>query len=447
MLAAVIALSLGGVANAGVDWSKYAIPTPAQVVPLNASGNVAPLSLTRMAANLREGEEWAEVWRICSHHPDRILTWQAKDNQFEMDREFTALFREELTNAGFKVSGGSENLFQAEGPSSDLEVGALITKLRVSECYYPMPMGNERSGPFVQMGVGTMAVEWQIYSVSQAKVLARIATEGGFKDKQTGALLAPYITKAFAENVRQLAVNPEFRRIVITKPSPVEPASAAPLLAIVFRSAPALPLSEAAKGAVSIIVAEGWGSGVLISPGGYILTNHHVAGGSGRVRIRWANGSESVGEVVRADRRRDVALIRTEAPQGLPLAIRAGPVTLGETVYAIGTPREREFAGTLTRGVVSAVDRRIEGQRYIQSDVAITHGNSGGPLLDEKGAVIGLSDMAYEPDGVSQNINFFIPIDDALKALAIEPAASPAAAPPKPRRATGPAQGKRAAAP
>ena len=87
-------------------------------------------------------------------------------------------------------------------------------------------------------------------------------------------------------------------------------------------------------------------------------------------------------------------------------------MTLAESVYAVGT---------LTRGVVSKVQRVIGGQAYIQSDVAITHGYSGGPLLDEKGAIAGPSVRIYGPGGVPQSINFFVPIEVALKALAIRP--------------------------
>ena len=113
------------------------------------------------------------------------------------------------------------------------------------------------------------------------------------------------------------------------------------------------------------------GSGVLVSADGYILTNHHVAGDAGRVRVRWADGTETVGEVVRADRRRDVGLVKV-APTTMPaLAIRHSEVEVGETVFAIGTPLDKSLSGTLTRGVVSA--RRItEGQPFIQSDVAVT---------------------------------------------------------------------------
>ena len=182
-----------------------------------------------------------------------------------------------------------------------------------------------------------------------------------------------------------------------------------------------IPLAESAKGVVSIFAGEAMGSGVLISNDGYVLTNHHVAGSSGRVRVRWPDGSDSVGEVIRADSRRDVALIKTD-PKGHVIPMRHTPAQLGETVFAIGTPLDKELAGTLTRGVVSA-NRMIQGQPWIQSDVIVNHGNSGGPLLDENGAVIGLTSWGLAPDGAPVGLNFFIPIDDALAALALKPAA------------------------
>jgi S1-C subfamily serine protease len=92
----------------------------------------------------------------------------------------------------------------------------------------------------------------------------------------------------------------------------------------------------------------------------------------------------------------------------------------GEAVIAIGTPLDEKFQSTVTKGVVSAT--RIEnGFSFIQSDVAVDHGNSGGPLLDERGAVVGITDWRYAPDGVSHDLNFFIPIGDALDFLSLKP--------------------------
>ena len=278
-------------------------------------------------------------------------------------------------------------------------------------------------------GVLAMTVTWKILAPTQDAPLAIVETHAsGDAGELAADNLTPILDAAFRANVQALAADPAFQKALRPPPrprsKPKPPQIEVPLadlrLGLVPASAP-MSLGQAAQGVVSILAGSTLGSGVLITGDGYLLTNEHVTGRAKTVTVRWPDGTETPGEVVRADKRRDVALVKTEPPKLRPLAIRRRPVTLAETVYAIGTPRETDFAGTLTRGVVSTVQRVIDGQAYIQSDVAITHGNSGGPLLDEKGAVVGLSVLIYEPGGVPQSINFFVPIEEALKALAIRP--------------------------
>jgi serine protease Do len=277
-------------------------------------------------------------------------------------------------------------------------------------------------------GALAMTVTWRIVDPKQDKPLAIVETRAS-GEAEAADDLRPLLDAAFRANVQALAADPAFKKALRPPPRPrakaEPPAIEVPLaqmrLGLVAARAP-MPLGRAAEGVVSILAGKTLGSGVLITGDGYLLTNEHVTGRAKTVTVRWPDGTETPGEVVRADRRRDVALVKAAPPNVRPLAIRSRPVTLAETVYAIGTPRETDFAGTLTRGVVSTVQRVIDGQGFIQSDVAVTHGNSGGPLLDEKGAIVGLSVLIYEPGGVSQNINFFIPVEEALKALAIKPA-------------------------
>jgi S1-C subfamily serine protease len=301
-----------------------------------------------------------------------------------------------------------------------LRVEAAIGELGARLC----ALSGERTS-----GSLTMTVTWKLIAPTQDAPLAIVETHAsGDVGELASDNFAPLVEAAFRANVLALAADPAFQQALKPpprpRPKPRPPQVEVPLadmrLGLVSASAP-MPLGQAAQGVVSILVGSTLGSGVLITRDGYLMTNEHVVGRAKTVTVRWPDGSETSGEVVRADRRRDVALVKTEAPNLHPLAIRRRPVTLAETVYAIGTPRETDFAGTLTRGVVSTVQRVIDGQTYIQSDVAITHGNSGGPLLDEKGAVVGLSVLIYEPGGVPQNINFFVPIEEALKALAIRP--------------------------
>ncbi len=278
-------------------------------------------------------------------------------------------------------------------------------------------------------GTLTMTVTWRVIDPGNSKPLSVIETRASGDAGQMAAdAPGPLFEAAFRANVQALIDDPAFRKAVKPPPRPrAKPAVAAievPLaemrLALAAPGSP-MPLEQAARGVVSIITGKSLGSGLLITADGYLLTNAHVVGAASAVTVRWPDGVETPGAVVRIEPRRDVALVKTDPPGVRPLAIRRRPVALAETVFAIGTPRETQFAGTLTRGVVSTSQRVIGGQTFIQSDVAITHGDSGGPLLDEKGWVVGVTQSTYEPGGVSQNINFFIPIDEALKALALKP--------------------------
>jgi S1-C subfamily serine protease len=165
----------------------------------------------------------------------------------------------------------------------------------------------------------------------------------------------------------------------------------------------------------------GYGSGFLVSSDGYILTAAHVVGDATAVKIRWSDKKETDGVVVRVSKGRDVALIKTDPRGRAPLPLRMDPPAPGETVFVVGAPWEQELQNTITRGVLSA-NRVKNGYTYIQSDVAVGFGASGGPLLDEKGRILGLTDtrgtLAF---GAATGINFFVPALDALKFISVEP--------------------------
>jgi S1-C subfamily serine protease len=102
----------------------------------------------------------------------------------------------------------------------------------------------------------------------------------------------------------------------------------------------------------------------------------------------------------------------------MPIAIRKGDVNIGEDVYAIGSPMGHKFNTTLTKGIMSGF-RDTNGNKFLQSDVTILPGNSGGPLLDSNGNAIGITVSGMVVKGFS-GMNFFIPIEDALAKLGVE---------------------------
>jgi S1-C subfamily serine protease len=353
---------------------------------------------------------------------DEALLWEGGGRE-ELDlASFEPVFVEELGKVGFKLAGDPTDLF-AEETSGDFAVGAQIVGLNGKFCE---GKGLNFGGADSKVNGRTlMEIEWQIYSPVQKAVVARVRTHQGYDlaTPQEGGL-SIILRRAFAENVRALAASEDFRKLVAAR-APNAGASAAlagdqPRLALSGpeRAGPrAIP--DASGVVLTVFSSGGMGSGFLVSRDGYVLSNHHVVGDGKYVKLRWPDGIESVGEVVRSDKRRDVALIKTDPRGRAPLALRRTGLQAGDTVFAIGTPLDAKLQNTVTRGVVSGT-RIFDGFNFIQSDVAVTSGNSGGPLLDEKGAAVGLTVAGYTPRGVSENINLFIPIGDALDFLAAE---------------------------
>ncbi len=162
------------------------------------------------------------------------------------------------------------------------------------------------------------------------------------------------------------------------------------------------------------------GSGFIISPDGYILTNAHVVDGADEVVVKLSDKRELKAKVVGSDKRTDVALIKIEA-SGLPSVRLGDPAKLrvGEWVVAIGSPFG--FESTVTAGIVSAKGRSLPQENFvpfIQTDVAINPGNSGGPLFNMKGEVVGINSQIYSRSGGYQGIAFAIPIDVAMEVQA-----------------------------
>jgi serine protease Do len=156
------------------------------------------------------------------------------------------------------------------------------------------------------------------------------------------------------------------------------------------------------------------GSGFLISPDGEIVTNNHVVDGATAIKVRLSDGREMTAHVVGTDPMTDVALIKLEGASGLP-TVQFGAsdkLRVGDAVVAVGNPFG--LGGTVTSGIVSALGRDINSGPYdnfIQTDAAINKGNSGGPLFNAGGEVVGMNTAIFSPSGGSVGIGFSVPAD------------------------------------
>lgn len=184
----------------------------------------------------------------------------------------------------------------------------------------------------------------------------------------------------------------------------------------------------------------GWGSGFVYKTDdkyGYIFTNHHVVDGAKSIKIILSNETEVTGELVGSDEYADVAVVKIPKDKVIAVAEigKSEDVLVGDTIFAIGTPVSLEYSFTVTRGILSGKNRMVEmsssskksyyGQsgdswymNLLQIDASINSGNSGGPLANSNGEVIGITNSKLSSSTLSgasiENMGFAIPIEDAL---------------------------------
>lgn len=172
---------------------------------------------------------------------------------------------------------------------------------------------------------------------------------------------------------------------------------------------PGFPQPDAPQGPG---IAHGLGSGFIVSADGEIVTNNHVVEGASAIKVRLTDGREFTAHVVGTDPLTDVALIKLDKASDLPVARfgQSDALRVGDAVVAVGNPFG--LGNTVTSGIVSAMGRNLNSgpyDSYIQTDAAINKGNSGGPLFNTAGDVIGMNTAIFSPSGGSVGIGFSVP--------------------------------------
>ena len=227
---------------------------------------------------------------------------------------------------------------------------------------------------------------------------SRAATAQLWSDQPVAVAPAPVAAPnwvALAEALKPAVVNVSMKRGAQPTPEAVD------------------PFFQQFLGRVPPRAQRGLGSGFVVNPDGYVVTNNHVVDGATEISVKLADGREFPGRVVGRDPRTDIALLKVEA-RGLP-TIHLGDsaaLKVGEPVMAIGNPFGLEQ--TVTTGIVSATGRVIgEGpyDDFIQTDASINPGNSGGPLINGRGQVVGINTAIVSRSGGSVGIGFAIPVN------------------------------------
>lgn len=360
----------------------------------------------------------------CAQRGDAI-TWLFSRSR-SLSNDFEDIFFDRMRLAGHNMVGDPNALFaslERGKPRTDYLIGGRIDDIKLDVCQQrDLFTGDEK---FLKTGRGYVKMEWQVFSRSLRKVVYTTETEG-VAELEDPSMMAVrlLVNAAFGSAVSNLAADTGLMELVSRDPDAFAVADRevgpAPLLipeAPLFQE-PFASHADAVRAAV-VTVDNGLshGSGVFVSPS-LLLSNYHVVEGHDTVMVRDLTGTWRQGQVLRRDRRRDVALVQVDDSGHVFLPIRLAPLELTEDIFAIGTPRRRGLAGTVTRGIVSGFPKNDRGLTDIQADAAVNPGNSGGALVDARGNLVGLTYAGFTDGGGGPvGLNLFIGINDALRTL------------------------------
>lgn len=427
--------------------ASMAVPKPGPIPPATAEtarnslfhnkDEQAKFALMKVIAKLRRGQvighfptgysvvESSGPWCLTSKTQSRSLEWGTGSAELgNWSTDLGEVFFETMSQRGFDVAGNPRNLFgrTEEVISAEYHVGAVIEDIAGNFCethndWDGTPLGSYSGEMWVK-------VAWVFYDALAQREVGEIVTEGYHRQveaKHQGILLT--LHGAFADATERLAVDEKFVGLIhkseeseqvvgavddgVMTFSPQEP----------YRGPIDKNIREIIPSVVTMLGGLSHGSGFVIDRKGLILTNQHVVGTAKRITVRFSNGIETEGHVLRRHKARDVALVKVPIRVQTPLPIASKPVGILDKVYAVGTPRDKDYHSTVTGGVVSALRKsKRTGMELIQADVPISGGNSGGPLLDARGNVVGISVSKVVADHV-EGLGFFVPIEDALQYL------------------------------
>jgi len=393
---------------------------PASPIKVSAQSQSRPIQYKRIVVDIDRGKDIGSIQIGIACIPDQELFYRGGKSSVD-DELFSEAMYDELTRANYDVVDTTDNLFESPDDfRAEYLIAGLIKDMQANVCYPYAGFGNWSSSK----GEGELTVDWQIYSRLDRKVVYETKTHGsGFVDSTMPEALSEILLRAFSNATRGLLADKKFHDLLTNQTGGSVVEASLPTTTIATPSESTSPISSDPtrfrRNIVTVFAGSGHGSGFFIDQSGHLLTNEHVVRGAQFVKVKLATGREILGEVSATNSRRDVALVQTERVglQGLPIRETEPPI--GSDVYAAGSPLDENLDVTISKGVLSAY-RVKDGLSFIQSDVNILPGSSGGPLMDDKGNVIGVSVSGLVYQNAFAGLNYFIPIRDALQTLHLE---------------------------
>ena len=339
---------------------------------------------------------------------------------------FEELFYEVLTNNGFNTPLKQAAELFSNSSEERKKYPRYLIGAKLLE--YDVQLQHEKLNILKKedvLGRTTMKLRWGILDKTTDKVALELTTTGIGRYRIRDGIFINNLS-AFEDALYKLMSNPEFLELINNHPIPNYEMLNEADSSIASRTINnvVLPkfennsemINRVSKSCVTIATDVGHGSGAVISNEGHILTADHVVQNMNKIEVQFSNGLTFNAQILARDRRNDVALIKIEGSGFPALPIQQKPQSnLGQEVFTIGTPSDIELGQSVSRGIISG-RRKAKGRLYTQLDMAVSLGNSGGPLINSNGEIIGIIQTKIIKEGV-EGIGFAVPIDRALNVL------------------------------
>lgn len=394
-----------------VPSQKMEIIPPEQPIIVDYE-STANISFKRIIFQIPPGTQIGAAYEGLANVKRQNYYWQTS---ISIGHEiFNEIANEELRNAGYNVIGGEKLLFDInEAWKANFLLGARIIDLKF----------NTYSSVSWENAEGSLTVEWELYNKNKREVIFRKRTFGAAKSEETTG--TECLFTAFRIAISDLLADRLFVNKLALSGKNTEQHE--PPNKIILINAKSLSdhqdikklINKAIESIVTIKVEHGFASGVIISSEGYVITNYHIIEGKNFIDATLSNGITLQMQVIRESPDYDLALLKINGSgfKSLPLGDSSEQI-VGEEVFAIGTPFHTELSQSVTKGIISG-KRIFREKEYIQTDVKVNPGNSGGPLINSKGEIIGIVTLKVVELGY-EGLAFCIPVNIALRELGIK---------------------------
>jgi serine protease Do len=366
-----------------------------------------PIAFEKMVIEISNGQKIGEVRTGSIVKP---FYWE-ESGVSNGTVEFNNIAETELNNFGYNTTKQGKLFAEDQSTSPKLLLGANLKSLDYKSNIQWTTANN----------TCIMEIEWQVFNRIRNKVIFNQTTIGSFTRIDGSAQLV--IRESFREALINLLNMDTMEKIVMMQDkstnlddSKNQKAISIKNVSIINYKTRADMINNTTKSTVTIKTEDGFGSGFVISENGYIITNDHVINGEKSVMVIFDNGLSLPAEIIYTNEGHDIALLKVVGSGYKPLRLgNSDNISVGTDVFAVGTPKNLTLGQTVTRGIVSA-KRKFDERDFIQTDATVHPGNSGGPLVNEKGEVIGIN--TYKFNG-AEGLNLAIPINVAIEKLNI----------------------------